>query len=140
MRLIMREVLTNTDWTQVIDTIWTVVLLPVITYIGMQAGNYARAKRIDRYTDILYRNVLDAVKDVHETIVKDIKGNVELWTPEMQNRVKTTAKTKALRALTTSAYQILTAAHEDFDAYLDGLIGTALYDLKNPESSGKDPS
>ena len=41
------------------------------------------------------------------------------------------AKTKALNALTSSAYQILKTANEDFDAYLDSLVGTALYDLKN---------
>lgn len=126
----MNEVLQNVDWTQVIYTIWTVVLLPIITYIGTQIGNYAKAKRIDKYTDILYQNVVDAVKDVYETIVKDIKGTSE-WTAEKQNEVKTIAKTKALNALTSSAYQILKAANEDFDSYLDSLIGTALYDLKN---------
>lgn len=126
----MNEVLQNVDWTQVIYTIWTVVLLPIITYIGTQIGNYAKAKRIDKYTDILYQNVVDAVKDVYETIVKDIKGTSE-WTIEKQEEVKNIAKTKALNALTSSAYQILKAANEDFDSYLDSLIGTALYDLKN---------
>lgn len=126
----MNEVLQNVNWTQVIYTIWTVVLLPIITYIGTQIGNYAKAKRIDKYTDILYQNVVDAVKDVYETIVKDIKGTSE-WTAEKQNEVKTIAKAKALNALTSSAHQILKAANEDFDSYLDSLIGTALYDLKN---------
>ena len=127
----MNEVLKNIDWTQIIYTIWTVVLLPIITFIGTQAGDYVKAKRIDKYTDILYQNVLDSVKDVYETIVKDIKCNTDLWTPEKQNQVKEIAKNKAINALTTSAYQVLKAANEDFDEYLDGLIGTALYDLKN---------
>ena len=126
----MNEVIQNIDWTQVIYTIWTVVLLPVITYIGTQIGNYAKAKRSDKYTDILYQNVLDAVKDVYETIVKDIKGTSD-WTAEKQDEVKMIAKTKALNALTSSAYQILKAANDDFDDYLDSLVGTALYDLKN---------
>lgn len=126
----MNEVIQNIDWTQVIYTIWTVVLLPVITYIGTQIGNYAKAKRIDKYIDILYQNVLDAVKDVYETIVKDIKGTSN-WTAEKQDEVKMIAKTKALNALTSSAYQILKAANDDFDDYLDSLVGTALYDLKN---------
>ena len=68
----MTEVLKGIDWNQVIYTIWTVVLLPVVTYIGTEINAYAKAKRIDRYTNILYRNVLDAVKDVYETVVKDI--------------------------------------------------------------------
>ena len=73
---------------------------------------------------------MDAVKDVYETTVKDIKGTDE-WTDEKKNEVKEVAKTKAINALTTSAYQILKSANEDFEDYLDGLIGTALYDLKN---------
>lgn len=126
----MNDVFTNIDWTQVIYTIWTVVLLPIITYIGTQIGNYAKAKRIDKYTDILYQNVSDAVKDVYETIVKDIKGTSD-WTEEKQCEVKNIAKTKAVQALSSSAYQILKSVNEDFEEYLDSLIGTALYDLKN---------
>jgi len=126
----MMEVLQTIDWAQFLSTIWTVVLLPVITYIGTQIGSYAKSKRIDKYTDILYQNVVDAVKDVYETTVKDIKGTKD-WTKEKQDEVKEIAKTKALHALTDSAYQILKSANEDFDEYLDGLIGTALYDLKN---------
>ena len=127
----MTEVLKGIDWNQVIYTIWTVVLLPVVTYIGTEINAYAKAKRIDRYTNILYRNVLDAVKDVYETVVKDIKGNPDLWTEDKQNEVKELAKTKAVAALTTSAYQALKAANVDFDVYLDSLIGSALYDMKN---------
>lgn len=126
----MNEVFRNIDWTQVIYTIWTVVLLPIITYVGTQIGNYAKAKKIDKYTDILYQNVVDAVKDVYESIVKDIKGTQD-WTNEKMNEVKEIAKIKAINSLTSSAYQILKTANEDFDEYLDSLIGTALYDLKN---------
>ena len=126
----MNEIMKNIEWTQVVYTIWTVVLLPIITYIGTQIGNYTKAKHIDKYTEILYQNVVDAVKDVYETIVKDIKGTSD-WTEEKQIEVKKIAKTKTLNSLTSSAYQILKTANEDFDEYLDSLIGTALYDLKN---------
>lgn len=127
----MTEVLKGIDWNQVIYTIWTVVLLPVVTYIGTEINVYTKAKRIDKYTNILYKNVSNAVKDVYETVVKDIKGNPELWTVDKQNEVKELAKTKAIAALTTSAYQALKTANKDFDDYLDSLIGTALYDMKN---------
>lgn len=127
----MSELLKGLDWNQVIYTVWTVVLLPIITYIGTEINAYTKAKRIDKYTDILYKNVSDAVKDVYETVVKDIKGNPDLWTEDKQNEVKELAKIKAIAALTTSAYQALKAANEDFDDYLDSLIGTALYDMKN---------
>lgn len=126
----MGEVLQNIDWTQVIYTVWSVVLLPVITYMGKQIAGYSKMKRIDRYTDILYQNVVAAVKDVYETTVKDIKGTGD-WTDDRQKEVKEIAKNKAVNALTSSAYQILKTANEDFENYLDSLIGTALYDLKN---------
>lgn len=127
----MNELLRGLDWNQVIYTVWTVVLLPILTYIGTELNAYAKAKRIDKYSNILYQNVLDAVKDVYETVVKDIKGDAEIWTLEKQEEVKELAKSKAIAALTTSAYQSLKAANEDFDDYLDSLIGTALYDVKN---------
>ena len=89
-----------------------------------------KQKKIDKYTNILYKNVVDAVKDVYETVVKDIKGT-ELWDEDKQNEVKELAKTKAIFALTSSMYQILKSVNSDFDNYLDSLIGTALYDLKH---------
>lgn len=126
----MENVIKNIDWMQVISVVWTAVLLPVITYVGTQISNYAKSKRIDTYTDILYKNVVSSVKDVYETIVKDMKGSDD-WTEEKKYEVKEIAKTKAIQALSNSAYEILKAANGDFNEYLDGLIGTALYDLKN---------
>jgi len=126
----MNEVLKSIDWVQVIVTVWTVILLPILTYIGKQISDYTKAKQIDKYTDILYRNVVDAVKNVYEVIVKDVKGT-EDWTEEKKMEVKELAKIKALHALTNSAYQVLKAANNDFDEYLDNLIGTVLYDLKH---------
>ena len=125
----MSEVLSGIDWNQVIYTIWTVVLLPVITYIGAQINDYAKAKKIDKYTEILYKNASNAVKDVYETVVRDIKGTDD-WNDKSKKYVKELAKTKTLNALTTSAYQILKAANKDFDKYIDSLIETALYELK----------
>jgi len=127
----LSEVLNSIDWMQVISVIWTVVLLPIITYIGTQINDYAKAKRIDKYTDILYTNVVDAVKDVYETVVKDIKHNPNLWTEEKKNEVKEIAKTKATNPLTPSPNRMLKSVNEDFEEYLDSLIGTVLYDLKN---------
>ena len=126
----MENIIQQIDWIQLIQTLWTVVLLPVITYIGTEAGRYAKEKRIDKYTDILYSNILDAVKDVYETVVKDIKGT-DQWTAQAQTKAKELAKAKAVSALTASAYQVLKTANHDFDKYLDHLIGAALYDLKH---------
>lgn len=126
----MKELLSSLDWNEVIVTIWTVVLLPVLTYIGNEVKKYAEAKKIDKYTDILQKNVVSVVKDVYETIVKDIKGTDE-WTNEKKEEVKKIAKDKIIFALSSSAYECLKSANMDFEEYLDSLIESALFDLKN---------
>lgn len=126
----MKELIMELDWNAVINTLWTVILLPVLSYLAVQINTWAKEKKIDRYTDILRKNVVDAVKDVYETIVKDIKGGAE-WTPEKQTEVKEIAKQKAIQALSNAAYQCLKTANGDFDDYLDSLVGTALFDVKN---------
>lgn len=126
----MEEFLQSLDWNAVITTLWTVILLPLLTYCANEIQKYAKSKKIDKYTEILQRNVVNACKDVYETIVKDIKGT-EDWTEEKQNEVKEIAKKKAIFALTNSAYECLKAANGDFDKYLDSLVGTSLFDIKN---------
>ena len=126
----MKELLSSLDWNEVIVTIWTVVLLPVLTYIGNEIKKYAEAKKIDKYTDILQKNVVSVVKDVYETIVKDIKGTDE-WTDEKKEEVKKIAKDKIIFVLSSYDYDCLKAANMDFEEYLDSLIESVLYDLKN---------
>lgn len=126
----IQEILSSVDWNEAITAIWTIVLLPILTYIGKEVKQWAKTKKIDKYTDILQTNVVNAVKDVYETCVKDIKGT-EDWTTEKQEEVKEIAKQKAVQALTNSAYECLKTANGDFDEYLDSLIGTALFDIKN---------
>lgn len=126
----MEQLLQNIDWNELIMALWTVVLLPVLTYIANEIREWAKSKKIDKYTDILQKNVVNAVKDMYETVVKDIKGT-EDWTLEKQEEVKELAKAKAIQALTNSAYECLKTANGDFEDFLDSLIGTALYDVKN---------
>lgn len=125
----MSEVISNINWNEMLITVWTVVLLPVLTYIGNEIRQWAKSRKIDKYTDILEKNVVNAVKDIYETIVKDIKGT-DQWTDEKKEEVKELAKQKALQGLSNSAYECLTAANNDFEEYLDSLIGTALFDIK----------
>jgi hypothetical protein len=126
----MKEILYNIDWTQVFDTLWTIVLLPVLTFIGTQVGGYFKSKKLDKYQQILYNAVLNAVKDVYQTTVEEIKGTDE-WTDEKKAAVKDVAKVKAIQALSNAAYKALQEANSDFESYLDGLVETALYDCKN---------
>lgn len=126
----MKEFLAGLDWTTLLSAIWTVILVP----IGNQIYAWLKTKKLDKYADILYTEVKNAVKSVYETVVKDIKGTDD-WTDEKKEEVKELAKTKAIQALSNTVYEALKAANEDFGAYLDSLIGTALYDLKNTSSS-----
>ncbi|MDL2301470.1 hypothetical protein LJC58_03850 [Lachnospiraceae bacterium OttesenSCG-928-D06] len=118
------------NYSNLLNTIWTAVLLPLLTYIGKQIYEWLKSKQLDKYTIILYKEVLKVVKSVYETHVKDIKSTSE-WTSEKQLEVKELAKAKIVQALTSSMYKILKEANSDFDSYLDSLIGTALYDVKH---------
>lgn len=122
----MEEILQNIDWMSLLSAVWTVVLVP----IGKQIYDWLKSKKLDKYGVILYDEVVKAVKSVYETTVKDIKGTDE-WTEEKQNEVKELAKTKTIQALSSIAYKSLKEANTDFDEYLDSLVGTSLYDIKN---------
>lgn len=122
----MESVIQSIDWMALLSAIWTIVLVP----IGKALYDWLKSKKLDGYAKILYEEVVKSVKDVYETTVKDIKGT-DAWTDEMKNEVKELAKTKAIHALSSIAYKTLKEANEDFEEYLDGLIGSALYDVKN---------
>lgn len=126
----MKELLLSLDWNEVIITVWTAVILPVLTYIGTEIRKYTEVKKISKYTDILQKNTVSVVKDVYETIVKEIKGTDE-WTEDKKDEIREIAKNKIIFALSTSAYECLKKSNEDFDEYLDSLIESSLYDIKN---------
>ncbi len=122
----MENILQNIDWMSLIGTVWTLVFVP----IGKAIYDWLKSKKLDKYADILYKEVKNAVKGVQESVVKDLKGT-EVWDDETKCYVRELAKTKALQALTTTAYKCLKEANDDFDVYLDSLIDSALFDIKN---------
>lgn len=122
----MREIIDSIDWMAVFSAIWTLILIP----IGKMVYTWLESKKLDKYADIMYSEVKNAVKSVYETTVKDIKGT-DAWNDEIQYEVKELAKAKAIQALSTIVYKSLKEANQDFEDYLDNLIGTALYDLKH---------
>lgn len=122
----MKEVFQNINWLELLSAIWTIVLVPILTKLY----SYLKDKKLDKYADILYREVKNAVKCVYETEVKDIKGTSD-WTDEKKQEVCEIAKAKAIQALNKSVYECLKQANSDFDEYLNSLIDTSLYDLKH---------
>jgi len=126
----MNEVLLNINIMELLSAVWTVVLVPILGYAWKQTYSWLETKRLDKYASILYDEVVKSVKCVYEIEVKDIKKTAD-WTPEKQEDVKELAKTKVCQALSTSIYRCLKEANSDFEDYLDSLVGTALFDIKN---------
>lgn len=126
----MNEVLQNINIMELLSAIWTVVLVPILGYAWKQAYSWLETNKLDKYATILYEEVVKAVKSVYETSVKDLKKSAD-WTPEKQEEVKELAKTKVCQALSTSIYRSLKETNSDFEDYLDSLVGTALFDIKN---------
>lgn len=132
----IKELLLSLDWNTLITTLWTVVLLPILTYIGAEIKKTTEALKIDKYTEILQKNVSEAVKDVYQTIVCDIK-NTDEWTEEKQKEVKEICKQKVLSALSNSVYSCLKKSNQDFEEYLDILIESKVYDVKKANDGEK---
>lgn len=122
----MEKILQNIDWMSLLTAIWTIVLVP----IGKQVYDWFKSKKLDGYAKILYEEVVKAVKSVQSAIVDDVKGT-EGWTDSKKAEVKEIAKDKAIQALSSIAYRTLKEANKDFDEYLNTLIDTALFDVKN---------
>lgn len=122
----MEEILQSIDWMSLLSAIWTIVLVP----IGKQIYDYLKSKKLDGYAKILYDEVLNAVKSVQNSIVDDLKGT-DGWTEEKMHEVKEIAKSKAIQALSSIVYKTLKEANEDFNEYLDSLVDSALWDIKN---------
>lgn len=122
----MEEILQNIDWMSLISAIWTIVLVP----IGKQIYDYLKSKKLDGYGVILYEEVVKAVKAINQSVVDDIKGT-DVWSDEKKTEVKELCKTKAVQALSSIAYRTLKEANDDFDTYLDDLIESAIFDVKN---------
>ena len=89
----MDELLKNIDWMQVLSVLWTVVLLPVLGYIKVKFEEWMKVRNLEKYSDRLINAVDNVVKDMYETVVKEIKGT-ENWNEETQKEILETEKTK----------------------------------------------
>lgn len=125
----MQELLTTIDWMELVHTIWTVVLLPLLAWIGKEIQAWAKARKIEKYTDMLTNATEKVIKEMYQTVVTKIKDTDE-WTPEKQAEIKEIAKTKIIQSITTEGYKILKAANSDFELWLDSLIEAAVFDEK----------
>lgn len=125
----MNDFIANIDWSAFMEAIWTIILVPVLTWAGKQLHDWAKSKKLDKYTDMLYDAVTAVVKDIYQTIVQEIKGG-DQWTDEKKAEVFELAKSKIIAALSTDGYKFLKTVNTDFDDWMGSLIESALYDLK----------
>ena len=123
----MSQFLSTIDWATVLQTIWTIIIIPFFTFIGKQVKSYLETKKLGKYTEMLYTAIENVVKDVQDTVVKDIKGT-DAWTPEKIEEIKKIAIDKAIASMTMEGYKLLTKANVDFDAWVDSIIQAKLYD------------
>lgn len=126
----MQEIIQNIDWMQVLAVIWTVIIVPILTYAKKEFDEWVKSKDLDKYSTMLIDAVDSSVKDTYETIVKEIKKTDE-WTDERKQEVLEHAKTKIKVALTTEGYSFLDTVHEDLEMWITTLIEAKLYDLKH---------
>ena len=129
----MSDLLKSLDWMQLIQIISTVVLVPIFGWAVKELHDWAKARKIEKYTDMLYAAVAKVVKEMYQTVVNSIKGTAD-WTPEKQAEILEIAKTKIIAAITSDGYDLLLEAHQDFEDWLTSLIEAALYDLKYGKS------
>ena len=130
MKEFLNEVLNSVDVPEFLYMVWTMFLLPVLSLAAKEINEWAKTKRIDKYTTLLFDAVSVAVKDVYQTVVQDIKGTDE-WTDEKKAEVLELAKTKVIFSLSNSAYTLLKEVNEDFDNWVCSLIEAKLFELKN---------
>ena len=117
------------DWGTLLTTVWTVILLPLATVIGTKINAIAKANKIEKYTNMLYTAAETVVKDLQDSVVKDIKGTDE-WTDEKIEEIRQNAIDKAIASMSYEGYKILKEANSDFDSWVDSIIRAKLYDLK----------
>lgn len=125
----MQDLLNNINWMELFQAVWTIVLVPVFTWIGKEIHDYAKARKTEKYTDMLYISVSKVVKEMYQTVVENIKDTDD-WTPEKQKEIKEIAKTKIIQAITTDGYKLLRTVNTDFELWLESLIEAAIFDQK----------
>lgn len=128
----MSELINTIGWQEIVLALWTAVLLPILKRIGKEITEWSKSKKIDKYTDILIKNAKIAVKGVYQTVVNNIdKNDITVWNDEVKSEIKEVAKAKAVQGLSNAAYECLKTANNDFEQYLDSLIESSLFDIKN---------
>ena len=132
----MVEFLAAVNWEPILKAIWTVIILPFLLWTKGKINDWAKVRKIEKYTNLLMDAADVVVKDLQEEIVKECKGTEE-WTDEKIAEVRQIAINKAIASMTYEGYKLLSEANSDFEEWIDSIIRAKLYDLKQNEKESK---
>lgn len=128
----MKEFLATLDWDLIIKAIWTLFLVPCLGLLKSKVDEWAKQNKIESYVHMLETSAYHVVRDLQDTVVKEIKGTDE-WTEEKIDEISQLALDKTIEGLTNEAYQFLLTVNADFYDYVNTVIKSKLYELKQEE-------
>ena len=112
------------DYTEIITTIITAVVVPGLLWLGKQAADYLTEKskndKLDKYIKIASDCVADAVADTAQTFVDHIQDKD--WNDETKQQAFEQAKEKALENLGITGKKLIEEALGDFDKWISTKI------------------
>ena len=132
----MVEFLAAVNWEPILKAVWTVIILPFLLWAKGKINDWAKVRKIEKYTNLLMDAADVVVKDLQEEIVKECKGTEE-WTDEKIAEVRQIAINKAIASMTYEGYKLLSEANSDFEEGVESIIRAKLYDLKQKEKESK---
>ena len=132
----MVEFLAAVNWEPILKVVWTAIILPFLLWAKGKVNDWAKVRKIEKYTNLLMDAADVVVKDLQEEIVKECKGTEE-WTDEKIAEVRQIAINKAIASMTYESYKLLSEANSDFEDWVDSIIRAKLYDLKQNEKETK---
>lgn len=120
------------DWYTIVQTIFTVVIIPLLIVLTKYGVAFIQAKcdelkaksdneLHDKYIDMLQDTVINCVLTTTQTYVDSLK-NQGSFDVEAQKTAFEMTKNAVLNILTDDAKEYLTNAVSDFDGYLNTLI------------------
>lgn len=129
------------DWTNTIQTLFTVVIIPLLCILTKYAVAYLSTKcdelrdknsneLFNKYLTMLQNTVTDCVLTTTQTYVTSLK-NQNAFDKEAQINAFNKTKDAVLAILTEDAKEYLTNALGDFDTYLETLIESQVLLSKN---------
>lgn len=112
------------NYSEIITTIITAVVVPGLLWLGKQIADYLKEKskndKLDKYIGIASDCVSDAVKATAQTFVDKVADSK--WNEETKQQAFELAKEKALENLGISGKKLIAEALGDFDKWMDTKI------------------